>query len=119
MANRKQHAVVAAALGLGVYAFRCHRSAERFTLLGALKATAVTVLGGLVPDVLEPALHPNHRSFCHSVSGGGLLAGGAGVASRNIQLGEELTFYAGLFVLGYISHLLLDSTTPKGVPLLC
>ena len=55
-----------------------------------------------LPDILEPALHPNHRQFFHSIT----------------TLYEGVLH--GLIVLGgvaYISHLLADGSTPKGHPL--
>jgi hypothetical protein len=39
-----------------------------------LLATGVGMVVGLLPDLLEPALHPNHRQFFHSYAVTALLA---------------------------------------------
>src|SRR5258706_4259287 len=80
MPNRKAHLKIGAVTGafatavsVGIrYArkpeapFRpLHDIAE---ILGGAGAGA---LGGALPDVLEPAVHPNHRAFAHSAVAGG------------------------------------------------
>jgi inner membrane protein len=73
-----------------------------------------------LPDVLEPALHPNHRRFFHSVAFG--LAVGYGV--RRVYLWETWTDWdrlvrAALLVGGaaYLGHLARDAFTAKSLPL--
>jgi len=104
-------------------------------------------LGGMMPDVLEPATSPNHRKLAHSVVMLGTLtlarvvewqtgcrrraAEDAEVAS-SLLLGSKAradaelaavvwSFFAGFiagFVAGYASHLGLDATTLRSLPLL-
>lgn len=74
--------------------------------------------GGGLPDRLEPAYHPNHRSVCHSYTALCLTAYGTyKTVGRN-----DITPYVSSFVRGvtsgYASHLTLDLLTPKGLPLL-
>lgn len=68
----------------------------------------------LLPDVLEPAEHPNHRQFFHSVAAAGLVA--FAVSGRHTE-GYSPQVRKLLCVLGcsYLSHVLLDSDTPKGI----
>lgn len=104
-------------------------------------------LGGLAPDVLEPAVSPNHRSLFHSVgAAGGLWTAGftewqadchraAAVCDTRAcsatdgsqeRSNEEIKAFlwralAGLsagFLAGYASHLVLDAATTRSLPLL-
>lgn len=88
-------------------------------LVGAL-------VGGVLPDRLEPATHPGHRAFFHSVAVAAAL-GWLGCKvhqqcheeSESPALGHH--FLMGLTlgaILGYESHLALDAGTPSGLPLL-
>jgi len=119
MANGFTHAVAGGMAGLGVVAF--DRDEAGNIQHDPLVATAVGTLFGKVPDILEPAIHPHHRQFCHSIVT--LLAIGYGVKKayewepkdgweRVLRL---LALGAGA---GYISHLLLDGMTPRALPLI-
>ena len=102
--------------------------------------------GAKLPDILEPAIHPGHRKFCHS--GTVLAADPAFLQSATIRswiqwLHNEaakqrtkalvnpdnailhsiaaliLEFLAGVLPAipaGYASHLIADCTTPFGIP---
>ena len=104
--------------------------------------------GGLVPDLLEPATNPWHRSMAHSLfAGGGIVAldtqltrwqsklrekaleyrecrakAPEGIQRFILLLGELLCFaLAGLIagvLAGYVSHLVLDAITPASLPVL-
>lgn len=74
-----------------------------------------------MPDWIEPAFHPNHRQFFHSIAFA--LGIGAGVyKAYQWQPQNTLQLWArrGLIAIGitYLVHLLVDSTTPKGLPLI-
>lgn len=105
-------------------------------------------VGGRVPDLLEPPVHPNHRSFCHSFVVGCAVVGGVALTVRALhELRERQTrtrtssglappreddesssgitlknaVVAGIVVavlVGIISHLVADSGTPSGLPLI-
>jgi len=104
-------------------------------------------VGGMAPDVLEPATSGHHRDFAHSVAGGALFLNPSlfALATQWREKGEALEnaasamddavperenllfrafalhFAAGAlvgFLAGYVSHLVLDATTPRGIPLL-
>jgi len=79
------------------------------------------ILGAKLPDVLEPAIHSHHRAFCHSL----VVLGGAAWAIFKIlewprdTPGQRLLRATTLGVLlGYCSHLVLDSGTPRSIPLI-
>ena len=111
-----------------------------FALLGGF-------VGGQLPDVIEPAASPNHRGAFHSVGALGLTgsawfadwqanchARAKGCEERAAapyltdaeRSGERLKAFwwralAGFIVgiiAGYASHLALDFTSPRGLPLL-
>lgn len=75
---------------------------------------------GSLPDILEPAIHPNHRGFFHSVTC--LAAVGYG-GYKLYQWEPEDDFdkvvkWLGLFATGAFGvHLLMDATTKKSLPL--
>jgi len=73
-------------------------------------------LGGMLPDILEPATNPCHRKFFHSFTFGIVVTGSAvGVAvQKNIDL--DLKEAVGLLAAGYLSHLVMDAGTPAGLP---
>jgi len=86
-----------------------------------LAAAAVGAGCGTLPDILEPALHPNHRQFYHSVAFAMLL--GVGLyktycwqpASTSGQLVRSALLIGGT---AYLVHLIMDATTQKSLPLL-
>jgi len=117
---------------------------------------------GALPDIIEPAIHPNHRGFGHSaVVGGGVASlsfverlrewedgcrdraegfrgrrleechafqqSNGGDACRHFLRAAWFflceMFWAALAgvpvgaAAGYVSHIVADATTPKGVPM--
>lgn len=88
------------------------------------KTAAASVLAynlGTLPDLLEPATNPNHRKFFHSLAFLGLV--GTGMYKLYQWKPEDemdkLIRFALLVGGGaYVTHLLMDSSTPKGLPAL-
>jgi len=82
--------------------------------------TAAALLPSL-PDVLEPALHPNHRRFFHSVTF--VIAVGYGL-HRAYKWApqtpwEQLARMAALVAgAAYLGHLARDAFTAKSLPLI-
>jgi len=117
--NGAAHRVVAGgAIGLFL-ANQESRSGQTtvWPLAGGLAGSVLTCL----PDWLEPAVHPHHRQFFHSVVIAGLLGAGF-VKLRDWQpetsdgvLWRRLGLLA---IAGYLIHLVLDATTAKSLPLL-
>lgn len=72
---------------------------------------------GLVPDLLEPAVNPHHRQFFHSVAFGLLVmyaCRGKHTAEYSRGMRALLLCVAG----AYVSHLIADAMTPRGIRLL-
>lgn len=84
--------------------------------LSIFVAIALSTIGSILPDIIEPARNPNHRAFFHSVL----------VLIITILLSYYLLkcvdsakmFMVGFLVIGYVSHLALDFMTPKSLPLI-
>ncbi len=80
MANRRAHSIAGAAAG-GTAAFLLARDqGAPFQLVEALGGVIGGAWGGRLPDLIEPALHPGHRSAAHALVPAGLT--GATVAPR-------------------------------------
>lgn len=71
-----------------------------------------------MPDLLEPANDPDHRSFFHSKIAALGLASLVTKTNESEQNNDGVKLLANIASAGYLSHLLLDNTTPKGLPLL-
>ena len=78
----------------------------------ALGGAAVAAL----PDVIEPASNPNHRAMFHSLACAGAIGYGA-FGKHTQKLSPESRHALQVAALSYLSHLLLDSGTPKGLPI--
>ena len=86
-----------------------------FTVLG-LMGYSEGSLAGTMPDVLEPANHPGHRDFCHSVTAGVLLAVGTMQLNKNPDVSQRWKTVANIVTVGYLMHLYADAQTPARLP---
>ncbi|HZQ20448.1 MAG TPA: metal-dependent hydrolase [Terriglobales bacterium] len=121
MANFKTHFIVGAAVGASLNLMK--QSVEKaatpsrdFDWGELLTWTAVGAGAASLPDLLEPALNPNHRGFFHSFAIGFLIL--YAIFGGPLQpLQGKLRDYLRLTGFGYLSHLALDIVTPMGLPL--
>ena len=147
MPNYSTHARTGAAVGVVAAAYRAREAPTNQMLVEAIGGLLGGWVGGVLPDVLEPARHPHHRKLGHSVAAAGALTlariaewqatfrtAADAAASRSLvhPIGsierssaewDELFWrlLAGVLVglvAGYASHLVLDAGTPRGLPLL-
>ena len=119
MACALAHRVVAGA-GIGIaIAYRESQTGEStaWPLLGG----GLGALLGTLPDVLEPADHPNHRQFFHGL----VFATALGYAGYKLyewkpeEPWQETARMLGLIAIGaYLIHLSMDALTPKSLPLI-
>ncbi len=82
-------------------------------------ASSLAYLLGTLPDLIEPASNPNHRQFFHSWICLALVGYGTYKAYRWQPETKLHKLVKGLLITGgiaYSTHLLMDSTTPKGLP---
>jgi inner membrane protein len=87
---------------------------EYFNFILYLLFVGLTVLGSITPDQIEPPRGENHRQFFHSVIVLGILM--ILLLWLNIGSQSALTYLTTGFILGYLSHLLLDTTSRMGLP---
>lgn len=90
--------------------------------------TANTLLSGIggalfgtIPDLLEPALHPNHRKFFHSFVALGLAAYGMKKLYDWQPESDEMRFWRGVALVAggaFCVHLVMDSFTKRSLPLI-
>ncbi|MPM75281.1 hypothetical protein SDC9_122273 [bioreactor metagenome] len=83
-------------------------------------ALSSSIIGSVLPDIIEPPRNRRHRKFFHSFlclalmllflqnTYTGLITGG---------LVDEVTFGIFFTGIGYASHLLLDALTPARLPI--
>jgi inner membrane protein len=119
MPSAKQHAIVGAAVGVGAWYLYCRLTERPLDLGEFLLAGGACAVVGLLPDVFEPAIHPNHRSILHSYACAGLLGYGTKRVWENTTLSRDQKMQWSVCVLGYLSHLIADGQTAKGLPLIC
>ena len=128
MPGRTAHTLAGAAAG-----YLAASSADTTKQEGAgwepLAGIAAGCIGGRLPDLLEPASTPNHRAVAHSAAVAvGLWWFWRAMNSRSdretsrrpptqLRPGEILAATViSAFVMGYLAHLALDLTTPRGLP---
>lgn len=119
MSNAAAHSGGGLAVGIAASFLDQNPPEERFTLGSILTGSAL--FGAKLPDILEPAHHPNHRQFYHSIVVLVAALGGATLLWRwRPETADGRRIRAALFGLsaGYCSHLGMDMTTPKGLPLI-
>lgn len=74
-----------------------------------------------IPDWLEPALHPHHRQFFHSIAFAAMIGGSMYKLSQwETQTEGEKLLKLCLMVAGgaYLVHLAMDACTKRSLPLL-
>lgn len=147
MPDRRTHTMVAVPVGALVALASAPEQQGMAAFATLLGGGLGGYLGGAMPDLLEPATSGHHRDFAHSVTGGALLCASpiyalsvrwreqarALEASADLLLVESadraklaaqafwLNLAAGIlvgFLAGYLSHLALDASTPRSLPLL-
>lgn len=147
MPNRNTHIGIALFAQLGLEMVRQSDLAGDDRFWDVVGAALGATCGGVLPDVLEPALSPDHRQFAHGMLPTAAVAWfGKGKHREGCEAlyawaksapipGEAaqadsgqndtprwLRFViAGFFralPVGYVSHLIADAATPRGLPVL-
>jgi membrane-bound metal-dependent hydrolase YbcI (DUF457 family) len=68
-----------------------------------------------LPDLLEPADSPFHRQFFHSFAAAALVA--YAISGKHTRcLGWAGRMLLWMIGLGYLSHIVADSRTPRSIP---
>jgi membrane-bound metal-dependent hydrolase YbcI (DUF457 family) len=119
--NGKQHRQIGAVAGafftIAKHYFEKADNPEKEFPWGELALnTGIGYVLGSLPDWIKPAVHSHHRKFFHStVAGAGVAYGAFGEHARNWD--EEFKVPVQGTALAYISHLVADATTPRGIAL--
>ena len=116
--NTGKHMVIGALLGFGVYLLYKYLKEEPPSLVETLMSSIGGAFAGILPDLLEPATNPNHRSIFHSAALLFLLICGNYKVWQNDRLTENQKLTLSLLSTEYAGHLVGDSITKKGLPLL-
>lgn len=118
MPNARTHGQFGAVAGAGTCVVLSDRYGKALDASDVALRTAAGIFGGLLPDLLEPALSPRHRGIAHSAVILLLLAIAVWYFTRKSEeedaLPKMMIASAGM---GYLSHLLADACTPAGLPL--
>lgn len=111
--NNDEHMIIGFVIGILAGVFGSSFS-EYFDFISFLLFVGLTVLGSIVPNLIEPPHGGNHRHFFHSVVILGILV----ILLLWLNIGNQtvLTYLSSGFILGYLSHLLLDATSRVGLP---
>jgi hypothetical protein len=145
MPNGKVHREWGGMTGVVCGAVAVSHDPSFYALAGWIGGGVGGVVGGSLPDLIDVPCHPNHRSLAHGVLpvGTAVIKTVAwwkrqiDECNRRAKVAEERwrqmgstgfnweragwLFLAGLmagFVGGYVSHLVLDSSSKKSLPLL-
>ena len=117
--NAKTHQITASLVIGGFLAYKEYQAGEQS--LKPFIGTGLAALATRLPDILEPADHPNHRQFFHSLVFAAMM--GRTIVELNswqAQTDFEKALKFALLVIGnaYLVHLALDLITPKSLPLI-
>jgi len=139
MPNRNVHLPVGRAAGVATAGYLAKDEDWFLILLRASGGYLGGKAGALAPDIIDPSSNgPNHRSIGHGIvplSSIALLGKDAltGLRNKLMEWAEKFDrgrfpvftwlchFAIGLidgFLAGYLSHVALDSMTPKGLPVI-
>lgn len=116
--NGEAHRLVGGIVGGVTYAVCCKAFGVQPTSPGLAVSVGAGVIGASLHDLVEPAIHPNHRAFFHSIAFNGLLAASIRRAWMDPTMPPERRVLFAVLGLGCLSHPCLDALTPKGLPIL-
>ena len=116
MPNNTTHQTLGALIGVAGYTAYKKSMNEAPDIRDALISAIAGSFVASIPDVLEPALSPNHRGIFHSEET--LLSSVIVVNNilNNPNMAAKQKFALLTGIVAYCSHLLQDSITPAGLP---
>jgi len=119
MSNGNTHALVGGIVGTSNYMFQHKTQNQNFDLIELLGVGLSSAFVGLLADIIDLPTNPHHRSLGHSLLlNSYILPKFWNIIENNPNLNfKEKKFYQSL-ICAYSSHLVLDSTTPMGLPLI-
>lgn len=118
MGDKTEHGILGALIGLAAYVSYKTKKNAPVTIYGVLGSLLLGGFAGVLPDMLEPANSPRHRSFFHSGTLLAMLVQGNRKVWESQKLTEGQKLVISMFSAAYGSHLVSDSRTPKSIPLI-
>ena len=119
MPAKRTHALIGAASGASAYLLACDRFGRPATGIEFLLSFGLGAAIGTAPDAFEPAIHSWHRGFGHSLTlGVGLVSVAANGCAEESTWSSAAKVFAAVIVAAYVSHIVADALTPRGIPLL-
>ena len=118
--NGKQHMLLGGAIGFCGYLLYRLAEEKPIDLLELILFSIGGAIAGILPDILEPATNPNHRSFFHSITALSIIAEGNNLVwdQTNQTLTKDQKAAISILSAAYCSHLATDGLTRKGLPIL-
>jgi len=117
MPKTELHAIVGAVTGASFYLIDRRLSEKPVDPEDLGASFMLGGLAGALPDILEPPLHRAHRRFFHSFATLAATAYSLSQVHSATDLDEKQKTLLKSSIAAYMSHLLLDSRTPVGLPL--
>jgi inner membrane protein len=117
VASARQHMAIGATVAVGGYLAYCYFRRKKVDGLELFGFGLIGASAGLLPDMLEPAIHSHHRQFFHSYAAAGLLAYANRAVWENPLVPHEQKVAFSIASGSYFSHLVADGQTPRGIPL--
>ncbi len=117
MSNCNEHLLLGALFGFGTYVAAKRAQGETVDLGNAVGWGVMGAGVAVLPDIIEPAYGPNHRSFAHSLTAAGIVTHMAKETWGQSTTSAEQKAAAASLAAAYLSHLLADALTPKGLPI--
>ena len=127
MANSKEHSDVGELIGLGLgiasyFVKQNNTPNSEFNLLElagyAAGGYGLGHIASKLPDIIEPATHPNHRKTFHSLVAASAVTWGTIKLVTDTDMNHETKTVAAVAGAAYLSHLAMDADTPKGLPII-
>ncbi len=118
MAHRTAHTVTA--LSLAAVALLLKDVQKGRPSMRPIGGSVLVALCTNIPDMLEPAHHPHHRQFFHSLVFAGIVGSGMKEVSGwnpKTESGEFVKFCLLCAGAGILVHLAMDLVTPRSLPL--
>jgi len=122
MPNAPAHFVIGSLAGGAIsVGLQLHRAVicrdSKFDIGEVFICAGIAGAAAMVPDILEPAITPNHRGFFHSLTMAVLVAYFiSGKHTKNWS--AKMALLIGVAGFGFLSHLAADATTPKSIRLI-
>jgi len=130
MPRKHEHQIIGSLAGALIAITQYDRDRDAGLFVGAkrgsfgefIEVATVAAIGGLtgaftgiLPDIIEPATTPNHRSAAHGILATTIVGFSVSqVVNNSTDPLARIILSAALW--GYVSHVAADATTPAGIP---